>query len=379
MSTFVNVLVFIGILAVLVVLHELGHMVVAKRCGMRVERFSLFFGKPLYTFTKGETEYRVGWLPAGGYVKITGMTRDELVHREYDPKTRELISETPLPPEVQARAYCNSTTPRKVATILAGPMANVVVAVLAFAMAFWIGIPQYDASNVVSSVNVGSAAAQAGLQPGDRIVSINGVSANDEDPTPLFAQIQGNVGTPVEIVVQRGDEPLRTLTGTPQPDASSPAIGRLGFRFDANGRRLPDQQFGFFRGIGEAVSYVGYLTKAQVQALGKLFVDEQTRSEVSSVVGIGATYNDIAASGFAIVLQFVGILSLILAIMNLLPILPLDGGHIVFALIERIRRRPIAGAVFQRASIAGIAVVLFLVIFALNNDITRFTGGGFKP
>ena len=133
------------------------------------------------------------------------------------------------------------------------------------------------------------------------------------------------------------------------------------------------------RGIGEAISYVGYLTKAQVTALGKLFVDEKTRSEVSSVVGIGATYNDIAGSGLGIVLQFVGILSLILAIMNLLPFLPLDGGHIVFAIIERVRRKPIATAVFQRASIAGIALVLFLVIFAVNNDISRFTGGGFKP
>lgn len=376
--TVVNVLVFIGILIVLVVLHELGHMIVAKLCGMRVERFSVFFGKPIWSFRRGETEYGIGWLPAGGYVKITGMTREELVHRTYDPHTGAVLTEVEEPPEVQARAYCNATTPRKIATIFAGPAANVLVAVLAFAIAFWIGLAQFGSSNVVQQVEKGSPAQTAGLQPGDRILGIGSVTVTDGDPKPLRAQIESSVGRPITVRIERRGEKL-VLEGTPRPDAGNPAIGRLGFGFDPNGRRLADERFGFFGGLREAVQFTGFLTKEQVKALGKLFVDEKTRSEVSSVVGIGATYNDVAGSGMGRIFQFVGILSLILAIMNLLPLLPLDGGHIVFAIAEALRRRPLGIGLFQRASAVGIVIVLFLFVYAVNNDISRFTGGGFRP
>ena len=148
----VNIIVFVVIMIVLIVLHEAGHMIAAKLSGMRVERFSVFMGKPLWSFRRGETEYGVGWLPVGGYVKISGMTRDELVRREYDPQTGVVISETSEPAEVQARAYCNATTPRKVATILAGPGANVLVALIAFTISFWVGLPLAVDGQVTNTV-----------------------------------------------------------------------------------------------------------------------------------------------------------------------------------------------------------------------------------
>lgn len=375
--TALNILVFVGILIVLVVLHEAGHMVVAKLSGMRVERFSVFFGRPIWSFRRGETEYAVGWLPLGGYVKITGMTREELVHREYDDATGAVVREWQEPPEVQARAYCNATTPRKVATILAGPGANVVVAIIAFAISFWIGIPQFGNNDVVRNVSAGSPAQAADLRAGDRILSINGVRSRDGDPTPLRDVLQRNPGRSVTLVVDRGGRSVTIVTPKLVTDPSNPAIGRLGFQFGE--RQVGQIQFGFAGGLREAVDYTGFLTKEQVRALGRLFVDEKTRSEVSSVVGIGATYNDIAGSGSGTVFRFVGILSLILAIMNLLPLLPLDGGHIVFALAERIRGRPLAVSAFQRASTVGIVLVAFFFLYALNNDIARLTGEGFKP
>ncbi len=291
--------------------------------------------------------------------------------------TGAAVREWQEPPEVQARAYCNATTPRKIATIVAGPGANVVVAVIAFAISFWIGIPQFGNSNVVSAVSKGSPAQAAHLRPGDRIVSINGVAAVDGDPTPMRGELQKNPGKSVVLVVARDGGTLTITTPPLTTDPNDPKIGRLGFQFGE--RRVGELRFGFAGGLREAVDYTGFLTKEQIKALGRLFVDEKTRSEVSSVVGIGATYNDIAGSGGGTVFRFVGILSLILAIMNLLPLLPLDGGHIVFALAERIRRRPLAAGAFQRASTIGIVLFAFFFLYALNNDIFRLTGQGFRP
>jgi regulator of sigma E protease len=375
--TAVNIVVFVLIMIVLILLHEMGHMVVAKLCGMRVERFSIFFGRPIWSFRRGETEYGIGWLPLGGYVKITGMTRDELVQRVHDPETGKVIEEIPEPPEVQARAYCNATTPRKVATIFAGPAANVLIAIVAFAVSFWIGLPQFVQTNVVRSVNADAPAATAGLRPGDKIVSINGVSATGDDPTPLRDVLQRNVGKSVTLRVDRSGLLQSIRTPPLVPDSTDPSIGRLGFGFDS--RRIDDLRFGVVGGLREGLQYTGFVTKQQVRALGKLFVDQKTREQVSSVVGIGATYDEFAQEGLGTIMRFVGIISLVLAIMNLIPLLPLDGGHIVFAVAERLRGRRMDIAVYQRASVVGIALVAVLFFYALNNDIGRLTGEGFRP
>jgi regulator of sigma E protease len=375
--TGVNIAVFVVIMIVLILLHELGHLIVAKMCGMRVERFSVFFGRPIWSVRRGETEYGVGWMPLGGYVKITGMTREELVQRVHDPETGQVIEEIPEPPEVQARAYCNSTTPRKVATIAAGPAANVLVAIIAFAISFWIGQPQFAQTNVVRAVNADTPAATAGLRAGDRILSINGVPAKRNDPAPLRDVLQGNVGKSVTLEVQRDGKTVRIVTPPLVPDAVDPSIGRLGFGFDAE--KVGTVRFGAAGGFREAFQYTGFVTREQVAALGKLFTDEKTREQVSSVVGIGATYDEFAQEGLGTIMRFVGIISLVLAIMNLIPLLPLDGGHIVFALAERIRGRRMDISVYQRASVVGIALIAVLFVYALNNDIGRLTGEGFRP
>ena len=374
----VNILVFVLIMIVLIVLHELGHMIVAKWCGMRVERFSVFMGRPLWSFTRGETQYGVGWLPIGGYVKITGMTRDELVRREYDPETGAVISETPEPPDVQARAYCNATTPRKVATILAGPAANVLVALIAFAVSFWVGLPLAGdgQTNTIGGVIKDGPAWVAGVREGDRVLSINGVSVDGDDPAPVLKQIQQNVGKPIQLVYERAGKRVEVTTPNLVPDEADPAVGRLRFGFKP---RVEEVQRGFGGGITSAVDFTWFVTREQVKGLGKLFVDEEVRKQVSSPVGIGATYNEFAQEGFGTIMRFVGIISLILAIMNLIPLMPLDGGHIVFALFERVRGKRLNIAIYQRASIIGIAFVAVLFVYALNNDIGRLTGEGFRP
>lgn len=374
--TALHIVEFVAIMIALVILHEMGHMIVAKKCGMRVERFSVFFGRPLWSFTRGETEYGFGWLPLGGYVKITGMTREELVTRVYD-DDGNLVSETPVPPEIAARAYCNATTPRKVATILAGPMANVLVAVVLFAAAFWLGTPVFDRTNTIDRVTPGGPAAAANLQPGDRIIKINDATATATDVAPIAAVLERNVGKSVTVTFQR-DGATRTVTTPPLvPDSRNPNLGRIGVIFDLT--RVGTDRLGPVDGVVEAVKFTGFLTKEQVTALGKIFTDETVRDQVQGPIGIGATYNDFAGEGVGTIMRFAGIISLILAIMNLIPLLPLDGGHIVFALAERMRGRRLSIGTYQRASIIGIGLVLILAVYAFNNDISNLTGSGYRP
>ena len=374
----VNVIAFIAVLVILVLLHEAGHMVVAKACGMGVERFSIFFGRPLVRFRRGETEYRIGWIPAGGYVKITGMTREELVEEVRDERTGEVVRRIPPPEDVQARAYYAKPAWAKIATIFAGPGVNILVAFILFSAVFWYGIPIGIDTNRVAAVGAGTPAAAVGLQPGDRLLSVDGVRATG-DLSAVRAELQSHPGRPVTVTYRRGNEVFtRTspaLTRVTDPDGR--VVGRLGFAFDQVAG--PKRSFGFVGGIREAADYSRFLVTEQVKGLGRLFTSEKARKDVSSVVGIGAIYNDASHQGVTTVLRFVGILSLILAIMNLIPLLPLDGGHILFAIIEKVRGRPMPRASFERASFVGIAILAVLFVYALNNDIGRLTGSGFTP
>lgn len=356
-----NILAFVLILMFLVLVHEAGHMVVAKWCGMRVERFSIFFGRPWLKFTRGETEYGIGWLPLGGYVKITGMTRDE-----------------ELPPDVVPRAYYSAKTWKKVATIFAGPFVNLVVAFLCFALYFWVGVPSLQATNSVEQVTAGSPAAAIGLTGGDRLLSVNGIATRgDEGIARARAELQANPGKPV-VVRYAHDGEVRTakatLASVAGPDGES--VGRLGVQFEVvQGAR---DSAGAVGGVTNAGRYTWFLIEENAKGIGALFTSSEARDQVGSVVAIGAVYNEVAGDGLTEIIRFIGLISLVLAIFNLLPIFPLDGGHILFALIEKVKGSPISTRVYERSAMVGWAVILIVFVFALQNDIGRLTGEGFQ-
>jgi regulator of sigma E protease len=354
-----NILWFALILMFLVLVHEAGHMVVAKWCGMRVERFSIFFGKPLWSFRRGETEYGIGWLPLGGYVKITGMTRGE-----------------EMPPEVEPRAYCNMPAWKKIATIFAGPAVNIVLAVVIFAAIFWMGIPTARVTDTVGAVTPGQAAAQAGLQPGDRFVAIDDVQVNG-DPERLRRElVAGEPGDRVVLTVERDGRTIRRAATLQQLDDVAGRRTGLGFTFDAV--EGPTQRFGLVGGLQEGLDFTYYVIKANVEVFGDIFTSEEARDQVSSVVGVGAVFNEVSDDGIITLLRFVGVISLALGIFNLLPILPLDGGHILFALIEKAKGSALSRTTYERASFIGFALVMVVFVFALQNDIGRITGEGFQ-
>jgi regulator of sigma E protease len=354
---------------VLVLVHEAGHMVVAKWCGMRVERFSIFFGRPIASFRRGETEYAIGWLPLGGYVKISGMTVGEDV-----------------PSEVAHRAYFAMPAWRKVATILAGPAVNIILAIVIFAAIFWIGVPTGTPTTTVAGIQTESAAQRAGLQPGDELVAVNGVAAKG-DAERVRAELQsGSPGQTVRLTIERDGrtiertaqlQVLEGATGDPRtnPETGRPVTG-LGFTFGIAAG--PTVRSGPLEGLTDGWDFAWFIMKANVEVVGDAFTSSEARGQLNSVIGVGAVFNQVADDGLITLLRFVGVISLALGIFNLLPILPLDGGHILFAILEKVKGSAFSAATYGRASFVGLALVMLVFVIALQNDISTLTGEGFQ-
>jgi regulator of sigma E protease len=351
-------LAFLGF-ALLVILHEAGHFVAAKAVGMRVERFSLFFPPLLARVRRGETEYAVGALPLGGYVKITGMNPQE-----------------EIPPEVAHRAYYRQAVWKRIVVILAGPLVNIVLAFLILFGVIWAnGLSTF--TNRVASVSARTPAAEV-LAPGDRLVAVDGVRG---DPARLRAQISSHAcpggarvegcraARPARVTVER-DGKLRTFTVRPvySADARRPVLG-----FGFAERR---EDVGPLGASGTAVSMMWDVTSTTVSKIVGIFKTEN-RKQLSGVVGSYELTRQAIGISTTQALYILALISLSLGVINLFPFLPLDGGHIFWAVAEKVRGRAIPFAVMERAGFVGFALVLLLFVIGLSNDIGRLTGEGF--
>ena len=346
--------------AVLIILHELGHFAVAKWVGMRVERFSLFFPPHVWKKQRGETEYALGTIPLGGYVKISGMNPDE-----------------DLPDEVRTRAYWSQPVWKRVAVISAGPAVNLILAFLLIFLFAWAVGPR-DISNEVGQLEKGYPAATA-LKEGDRVVAVDGRGGTTQDFLERIASHECTgtpkrgcrAATPAKVTVER-DGGRRTFELRPVYD---PRVkrNRLGFRYDNPHNPLP---------VGESVSFTAdrfWIITRETVKLPLYIVDAQKRQEISGVVGSYETTRQVVKQDLGDALFILAIISLSLAIINLFPFLPLDGGHIFWAIVEKIRRKPISYGLMERAGVVGFMLVIGLFLIGLSNDIDRLQGAGFNP
>ena len=354
MSLFLAILGF----ALLVILHELGHFAAAKAVGMRVEKFSLFFGPMVAKITRGETTYGIGTIPLGGYVKITGMSP----HEE-------------LTPELAPRAYLNQPVWKRIVVIAAGPAVNLVLAFLIlWAVAWDNGL----ASRYVSEVEPASPAAGV-LVAGDELLAVGGEGGNRGELVERIQQVScpgtptdGCEATePLRITFERDGE-RRTATITPVYDADvDPPRMRIGFAFS----REP-VAIGPARAAQESLDIMWTVTSGTVSTIAQLFKAEK-REELSGVVGATDATRQAIEFSLTQALFLLGVISLSLGVINLFPFLPLDGGHIFWALAEKVRGRAIPFRVMERAGIVGFALVLALFFIGLSNDIDRLTGDEF--
>jgi regulator of sigma E protease len=357
------VLAFLGF-ALLIILHEAGHFVAAKAVGMRVERFSLFFGPLVAKFKRGETEYGIGVIPLGGYVKITGMNPEE-----------------EIPPEAVPRAYYNQAVWKRVVTILAGPFVNLVIA---FALIFGIALAEgqvvvRDGHEQFSHrLAVVGPPASAKLRPGDRIVGVDGQRGVSVSQISKLTASHRCAGTatkgcraqhPEQLLVSRGGH-IRSVSIYPQYVASAKTM-RLGVSFPplTEDVALP-------RAASASVSTMWSVTTKTVSTIARIFQTKE-RKQLHGVVGGYTVTEQSFNTSITQALWVLALISLSLAVINLFPFLPLDGGHVFWALAEKVRGRRISFAVMERAGLVGFALIAVIFVIGLSNDITTLAGPGF--
>jgi regulator of sigma E protease len=394
-------------LGLLIFVHELGHFVASLALGMRPRKFYVGFPPALVKTTRGGIEYGLGSIPLGGFVKIPGMHRptgsdaDNAVARALeevpqlgpsvarlhgalaagDHNTardalrvlRERVAEAELSPAAARQAerslddlddalgpdaYWRAATWRRVVAIAAGPVANILLAVVIFAVLFMTTAGR--ATTTVEETVPGSPAATIGLEAGDRIVVIDGRPVEARD---VARTISDSEGQPLTIVVVRGGErvTLGPVAARPTDDGSY----RLGFVLRGEG-------LGPIEAVGESLRVTAAVTAEVGKSVVRL-VGGEGREDIASPVGIVQGSSDAAKEGADTFLFVLGLISLSIALLNLLPLLPLDGGHIVFAVLEGVRGRAVGREVYERVSIVGIGLVLVLFFIGLNNDIDRLS------
>jgi regulator of sigma E protease len=409
-----NILVAILGLAFLVFIHECGHFFASLAVGMRPRKFYVGFPPAIAKTTRNGIEYGLGAIPLGGYVRIPGMHRPaakdvdlvfsralhaapELVGpaerlkrslaaedyetakvrlTEFHERALELgvpsieKQVVDLEDALSPQAYWRAPTWKRVTAIAAGPVTNLLFAMVLFAVVFATsaGKATTTVDRVLLSENGRPAPAlQAGLRRGDSIAAIrvgnSWIAVNK--PSDITNTIANSNGRPVAILVSRGNKPV-TLGPVRALRTGPDNAYRLGFQLQAKPLTAG-------AALLESVKTTGFVARDTVKALGGIFRSKE-RSQIGGPVGIGRTAADAVHYGWASYLFVLAFISLSLALLNLLPLLPLDGGHIAFSVLEGIRGRAIAREVYERVSAVGIAIVLLLFVVGLSNDVGRIGG-----
>lgn len=350
MTTIIATIVVLGIL---VFVHEFGHFLLAKLLGVRVDAFSLGFPPKLVSKKIGETEYRLSVVPLGGYVKLFGENPEEEV-----------------PPGLEHRSFTHHPLWHRALIVLAGPGFNLLFCILALFLLFSVsGIPYV--TTLVGEVKPDSPAALAGLQPGDRILNVDGTKVERWDELSTLIRQHGE--RPLTLTVKRGDEVAERQL-TPKRMQATNIFGQqvsavlIGI---GSANDLVSEEVGVVTALGEGVSYTYRVVVLTVVSIYKLVIREIPVNTLGGPILIAQVAGQQAEMGVSYLLHFMAILSVNLALLNLLPIPILDGGYMVFILWEAIRGKPLAVKHREVAQAMGLMLILALMVLVFYQDVMR--------
>ena len=353
---------FFIVLSVIVFVHEFGHYIIAKWCGVKIETFSIGFGKEIFGFNdRSGTRWKLSLLPLGGYVKMYG---DASAASTADSDELENMTD-----EQKALTFHHKSLPKKIAIVAAGPFANFILTICVFTyLIITTGLPSADP--IIGKIMPNTPAQESGLQAGDRILSIN------NDPVKSFRdivfKIMTNVGTPVTIVLERKEENLH-VTLTPREVEEDDGLGNKVKRplIGIQSAEINYNDVGPWVALKESVSQTYYICENTLIVIGQIVTGQRGTKDLRGPIGIAQISGQAAKKDAQSVLWLIALLSANLGLFNLLPIPLLDGGHIAYYAAEALRGKPLAERVQEYGFKIGFAFIAMLMVLTVFNDLRR--------
>ena len=360
----VTLFAFVLVIGPLVFVHELGHYLVGRWCGVKADEFSIGFGQEIFGFTdKRGTRWRFGWLPIGGYVKFAG---------DMDPSSRVDPDWLAMPAEERAKTFPAKPVWQRALIVAAGPVTNFLVALIILA-AYAMVLGEARVPTVIGLVEPGSAAAKAGLQVGDRITALGDRPVDRFEQMIAFVQLRPN--QPVRISYTRAGEARSAdavIGSTELRDrfGNVTRIGRLGLGYDPRAIRF--DRVSLIEAPGAALAKMGSILGMMRDMIGQILVGERSVRELGGPLQIAKVSGEQFSQGMSSFILLIALVSINLAVINLLPVPVLDGGHLLFYAIEAVRRRPVDPRLMEWAFRGGLAAVLALMVMVTFNDLGSF-------
>ena len=358
---------FMFVLMLVVFVHELGHYLVGRWCGIRALAFSVGFGRELVGYTdRNGTRWKLCAIPLGGYVRYLGD-----LNVASQPSGQEALAR--MTPEERSESFPAAALWKRAAAVAAGPIFNFIFAIAIFATVFMLyGRERIDP--VVTEVEVGSAADEAGFQIGDRLLATDGVEVESFSDLQRYVQPRGDQA--ITFTVERDGVPI-TLEGTPRRTERTDQFGNtftlgiLGVRAE-RGEAVTVERFGPLGAIALATKETGFVIERTAGYIGGVLTGREKPDQIGGPLRVGKISGEMASLGFLALINLTAVLSISIGLLNLMPIPILDGGHLLFYAFEAILGRPLSPATQEAGFRVGLFLIISLMVFATWNDITSF-------
>ena len=362
---------FLFVLIIVVFVHELGHFLVARWCGVKVKAFSIGFGKEIFGFyDRYGTRWRFAWVPLGGYVKFMDDENSASV------PSREALAR--MTPEEREGAFQSKPLAARAAIVAAGPIANFLLAIAIFTVSYTVMGMHVTAPRVDELLPDGVAAA-AGFQVGDVILKIDGQPIETFNDMQRF--VSGSADQELTFEVDRSGKVV-VLKATPARRelvdrfGNKMRVGQIGIRRNATQHEWEYRRYGPVEAFGMGVKETFYIITRTLQFLQELVMGRESTDQLRGPIGIAEISGQVATLGLMPLLNLVALISVSIGLINLFPIPLLDGGHLLFYAIEAVRRKPLSERTQEISFRIGLAIVLMLTIFVTWKDIVRSWLGG---